>query len=188
MPAKLNSVSAAFLLGTLFYSAIPQTAYAACKGVNCACIPSVLSYASPTLEANEDGEYPVSLEADNVLSQGDDLVELQGNAAVQQGRQTIVADNLKYYRESERVVATGNVELISEGGDYLSSDSIDVNAATQIGTLNKSTFKLAKGLTSSEGIDTAEIESRGAAETVNLEGEGVAVSYTHLTLPTIRLV
>ena len=173
MPAKLNSVSAAFLLGTLFYSAIPQTAYAACKGVNCACIPSVLSYASPTLEANEDGEYPVSLEADNVLSQGDDLVELQGNAAVQQGRQTIVADNLKYYRESERVVATGNVELISEGGDYLSSDSIDVNAATQIGTLNKSTFKLAKGLTSSEGIDTAEIESRGAAETVNLEGEGV---------------
>ena len=73
------------------------TAQAACKGLNCACIPSELQYASPALEPDEDGDYPISLEADNVESQGDEVVILSGNAEVSQGRQTIVGDVLKYY-------------------------------------------------------------------------------------------
>lgn len=149
------------------------TAQAACKGRDCVCKPSELKFETPTLAKNEKGEYPISLEADAVEAQGDDLVLLEGDAEVQQGRQTIVADSLKYYRASERVVADGNVEMISENGDYLASDSIDVHVPTQIGTLSNTQFKLSKGLSSEGGVDTALIESRGSADLVNLEGEGV---------------
>ncbi len=173
MRERLKPATAAVLLSSLLFSLISMSASAACKGMNCACKPSELNFASPALKPNADGQYPLSLEADNVESQGEDLVELIGNAEVQQGRQTIVADKLKYYRLSERVVATGSVEMISEDGDYLSSDSIDVYAPTQIGTLGKTEFKLSKGITSADGVDTATIESRGSADVVNLEGEGV---------------
>lgn len=172
MRARLKPATAAVLLSSLSYFSIPLAADAACKGINCVCKPSELNFASPASQKNEDGQYPISLEADDVQAQGEDLVELNGNAEVQQGRQTIVADNLKYYRQSERVVATGNVELISERGDYLSSDSIDVVASTQIGTLQNTEFKLAKGLKSADGVDTVQIQSRGSADVVNLEGEG----------------
>jgi LPS-assembly protein len=147
-------------------------ASAACKGLNCACVPSEIQFASPLLAADADGDYPISLEADNVESEGDDLVTLTGNAEVTQGRQTVVADKLQYFRQSERVVADGSVEMISENGDYLSSEAIDVHVPTQIGTLKNSQFKLARGISSADGVDTVQIESRGSAELVSLEGDG----------------
>lgn len=152
---------------------IVAPAQAACKNVDCACKPSELQFQSPTLAAGANGKFPISLEADDVESQGEELVTLKGNAEVSQGRQTIVADELKYYRQTDRVVATGNVEMISETGNYLASDSIDVHAPTQIGTLKNTQFKLAKSLTSKDGIDTVQIDSRGSADVVNLEGEGL---------------
>ena len=152
---------------------LPNSASAACKNVDCVCKPSELQFQSPSLVADENGKFPISLEADNVEAQGQELVTLSGNAEVSQGRQTIVADELKYYRETDRVVATGNVEMISESGNYLSSESVDVHAPTQIGTLRNTDFKLAKSLTSKDGIDTVQMESRGSAEVVNLEGEGL---------------
>jgi len=148
-------------------------ANAACKGVNCACIPSELQFASPVLAPAANGKYPISLEADSVESEGDDLVTLTGNAEVSQGRQTIVADQLQYFRATDRVVASGNVEMISENGDYIASESIDVHAPTQIGTLQNSEFKLAQSINSADGIDTVQIASRGSAEIVDLEGEGL---------------
>jgi len=173
MRATLKPVTAAVLLSSFLYSVMPADVSAACKGLDCACRPSELNFASPTTVPGPDGQYPISLEADDVQAQGDDLVELVGNAEVQQGRRTIVADNLKYYRQSERVVGTGNVELISDKGDYLSSDSVDVYAPTQIGKLINTKFKFSKGLDSADGVDTAYIEARGSADVVNLEGEGV---------------
>ncbi len=182
MRLRLKPTATAILLSSLFSALVPLSVNAACKNKDCVCKPSELNFASPTTEPNADGQYPISLEADDVQAQGEDLVELNGNANVQQGRQTISADNLKYFRNSERVVATGNVEMISENGDYLASESIDVVAPTQIGTLTNTQFKLAKSLSSADGIDTVQIESRGSAGTVNLEGEGVVrledASYT----------
>jgi LPS-assembly protein len=147
-------------------------ALAACKGLDCACVPSEIQFASPLLTADSDGDFPISLEADNVESEGDDLVTLTGNAEITQGRQTVVADKLQYFRQSERVVAQGSVEMISEKGDYLASDAIDVHVPTQIGTLKNSQFKLARAINSADGVDTVQIESRGSAELVSLEGEG----------------
>ncbi len=166
-PFALSAV-ALLLTNVVFMS----SANAACKGLNCACAPSELQFTSPVLTPDEDGQYPISLEADNVEADGDDLVTLSGNAEVTQGRQTIVADKLQYYRESERVVADGRVEMISEKGDYLASEAIDVHVPTQIGSMKNSSFKLSQGITSADGIDTVQIQSRGSAEQVNLEGEG----------------
>ena len=167
-----NSRKASLTLSGLALLMMANTASAACKGVDCVCRPSEIQFASPVLSPDADGEYPISLEADDVTSEGDDVVTLNGNAEVTQGRQTIVADKLQYYRESERVVAEGSVEMISLNGDYLSSDSIDVHVPTQIGTLTNSQFKLSRGISSEDGIDTVQIESRGSADVINLEGQG----------------
>lgn len=184
--AKLQSQSlktiAAVLSGIGIQLFGIQSAYAACEGIGCACTPSIIQFASPTMLPGPNGKYPISLEADNVEAEGEELVTLSGNAEVIQGRQTIVADQLQYYRQTDRVVASGNVEIITENGDYISSDSIDVIAPSQIGTLNNTEFKLANSLVRADGIDTVNINSRGTADTLNLEGEGVismqGVSYT----------
>lgn len=178
--------SCVFLIFVFFLlSTVSTISQAACKGINCACKPSELQFTSPQLAPNPDGQFPISLEADNVEAQGENLVMMSGNAEVTQGRQTIVADTLQYYRQTERVVAEGNVEMISENGDYLSSDSIDVVVPTQIGQLNNTQFKLASALTRSEGVDTVQIQSRGSAGTVNLEGEGMVrlENATYTTCP-----
>jgi len=150
-----------------------EDSFAACEGVGCACAPSIIQFASPVMQPGPNGQFPISLEADSVEAEGEELVRLTGNAEVSQGRQTIVADGLTYHRETDRVVATGNVEVISETGDYISSDSIDVIAPSQIGTLTNTEYKLAQSLTREGGVDTVEIASRGGAETINLEGEGI---------------
>lgn len=159
------------LLGLATLFSIP--ANAACKGVNCVCVPSEIQFASSTGRPNADGQYPIELEADDVEAQGEESVTLTGNAQVSQGRRTIVADKLKFYRETERVVAEGGVEIISEEGNYVSSDSIDVHAPTQIGQLINSEFKMASGMTSENGVDTVQLAGRGSAGVLNLEGEGV---------------
>ena len=159
-----------FMAGLLI---MPQSVYAACKGIDCACLPSELQFASPTIAPGENGKFPISLEADNVEAEGQELVTLSGNAEVKQGRKTIVADQIKYYRDSDRVVAKGNVEMITDRGDYISSQEIDVYAPTQIGSLTNSQFKLAQSIDSDNGIDTVKIESRGSAGEINLEGENL---------------
>ncbi len=176
--SEQTSSSLKFIAATsLFLGALglSSNTYAACKNDGCVCKPSTLQFASPTGEPNEDGQYAMSLEADNMQAEGEDLVLLEGDAEVSQGRQAIVADRLEYYRSTERVVAEGNVEMISPTGDYLSSSAIDVHAPTQIGVLKDTNFKLAQSLSSSGGVDTVVVAARGSADQVNLEGEGLVV-------------
>jgi len=168
MRPKRKQTSLGLALSGIAMFLMAGNASAACKGLNCACVPSEIQFASPILEADEDGDYPILLEADDVASESEDVVTLTGNAEVAQGRLTVVADKLQYYRESERVVAEGGVEVISQTGDYLSSDAIDVHVPTQIGTLSNSQFKLASGISSADGVDTVQIESRGSADLVSL--------------------
>ena len=71
LSAKRNSTSdirkvLGFALTGVAMFVFSGSASAACKGVNCICVPSELEFASPVLKPNEDGEYPISLEADNV--------------------------------------------------------------------------------------------------------------------------
>ena len=184
MPTRKNSISYLAAVG-LFTTLASAPVSATCKGADCACVPSEIQFKSPLLAAGENGKFPISLEADDVEADGTDIVTLKGNAEVSQGRQTIVADELKYYRTSERVVASGDVEMISANGDYISSESIDVHVPTQIGTLKNTEFKMSQGITSEAGIDTVKIASRGSAETVELEGEGL-VSLENATYTTCK--
>jgi LPS-assembly protein len=172
-------------IAALFSALASAPVSAACKGADCACAPSEIQFKSPLLAPGENGKFPISLEADDVEADGADIVTLTGNAEVSQGRQTIVADKLKYYRSSERVVATGDVEMISANGDYIASQSIDVHVPSQIGTLKDAEFKLAQGITSEAGIDIVQIASRGSAETVELEGEGL-VTLENATYTTCK--
>ena len=165
---------AGLLLTTLAASLLMSSNVSAqCEGRYCVCKPSELQFKTPDLNLNDEGKYPFVLDANDIDAQGENVVTLSGDAQVRQGRQAIVADTVKYYRQTERVLADGNVEMISEQGDYLSSDTVDVHVPTQVGSLTNTKFKLSKGLTSAEGVDTVQIESRGSADVVNLEGEGL---------------
>jgi len=170
---RVNRINISFAItGVAASLMMASSANAACEGTHCACKPSELQFKTPPLKLNDQGKYPFILDADNIDAQGENVVTMSGDAEVRQGRQAIVADSIKYYRQTERVLADGNVEMISENGDYLASDSIDVHVPTQIGKMTNTKFKLSKGLSSADGIDTVKIESRGSADVVNLEGEG----------------
>ena len=73
--AKLISGTRLSLLVLVTLSSfITTNSYAACEGLNCACVPSELQFETTDLVADEDGNFPISLEADDVEAQGDELV------------------------------------------------------------------------------------------------------------------
>ena len=161
------------LMSFVGISLVMNTAQAACDHHGCACVPTQLQFAAPEFAPDEDGAYPISLEADSIDAQGEQLIELTGNADVSQGRNRIVADRLQYFRDAERAIATGNVEIVSERGDYLVADSADVHVPTQIGTVQNAEFKMASASSNEDGVDTVDIGARGSASVVDLEGEGL---------------
>jgi LPS-assembly protein len=154
----------------------------ACGAKPCVCRPSQISFQSNPTKPGPNGKYPIALEANDVQADGDDKIRLKGDAMIAQGRQTVVADQIEYSRSTDRLLADGNVEVITGNGDYFSAGSVDVFAQTQIGQLNEVDYKLAKSMTSANGVDTVNIAARGTAGTVNLEGEGFTrledVAYT----------
>jgi len=75
LPVVLTPVSmAVFLFST--------TANAACKNHNCACSPSVLQFATPTTTPDDDGQYPIVLEADDLVTEGEDNLNITANLNV----------------------------------------------------------------------------------------------------------
>lgn len=146
---------------------------AACDNKGCACKPSQFQVKSSDATPGPNGKFPISLEADNVSAKGKEQVDLVGDAMVAQGGQSIVADEITYYRDNDRVVAKGNVEILAQDGTYIRSDEIDVHAQTYIGDVEQAEFKLAKSRNSKDGVDTIKIDARGKADALRLEGEGL---------------
>ena len=66
------------LLTTIsFFAALASAPVsAACKGADCACVPSEIQFKSPVLAPGEHGKYPISLEADEVEADGTDILTL----------------------------------------------------------------------------------------------------------------
>ena len=171
-----------------------------CPDGFCVCSPDTLNFPASTTEPDADGVYPLALEADNVDTQGKEVVIMTGNAEVMQGRQSISADELKYYRETDQAEGRGNVIMRSQNGDWFKSDEANIHAPTHVGDATNVEYKLASrdGISSSssnesdddeyyyvDGVEpeekkaeekqdtTVHVSARGNADKAYLEGEGL---------------
>lgn len=173
-----------------------------CPGGYCVCKPDVLDFPASSGEPDGNGVFPISLEADNMDSVGKEVVILKGNAEMRQGRQSISADELRYYRETDQAEGKGNVVIRSENGDWFKSDEANVHAPTHVGEVSNVEYKLAQRLgglrdnsnrddnvaagddfilgddaatsdTVSKDENSVNVAARGDASKAYLEGEGL---------------
>ena len=143
-------------------------------GGECACRRDVIPFPLSDVKAASRGAaLPISLEGDEVESIGDELVILTGNALLMQGRQSVAADQLKYFRDTDEVEGTGNVTLRTPTGDWFRTDEMKVQIPTQIGEAGQSEYRIAVRKRITSRTDSVEISARGTAEQVFLEGADV---------------
>ena len=134
------------------------------------CKPDLLAFPNHS-QADAQGAAPIVLEADNVESEGKDKVTLKGKAFVAQGRQSITGEKIEYDRKNDKVKAKGGVELRSVAGDLISAEEVDLDVNTSIGNAKNAKFKLAKRGNITEETNAVEVQSRGSAKNVSVEGE-----------------
>lgn len=177
--SKLKVKLTTTILAVPVVIAIQTTSYAAPSG-NAAfdstvesaahCRPDLLAFPNHS-QADADGISPIVVEADDVQTQGKEKVNLKGNAFVAQGRQSITGENIEYDRENDKVKASGGVELRSVSGDLVQADAIDLDVNSSLGTAKNAKFKLAKRGTITAETNAVEVQSRGSAKSVSIEGE-----------------
>ena len=134
------------------------------------CQPDLLAFPKHS-QTGSDGVLPIVVEADDVETQGKEKINLKGNAFVAQGRQSIAGEKIQYDRKNDKVKASGNVELRSVAGDLVEADNIDLDVNSSLGTATNAKFKLAKRGAITNETNAVEVQSRGKAKSVSIEGE-----------------
>ena len=153
-----------------FYSTDVLAAEKGCVGEECICRPDIIAFPNYTVDGPQ-GKIPIILEADNVESQSDKEVVLSGDAFVAQGRQSISAGKITYSKETERATGEGDVTLRSVAGDLITADTIELDINSKIGSAKNAKFKIAeRGLIEAE-TNAVEIQSRGTAKELAVEGD-----------------
>jgi LPS-assembly protein len=147
-----------------------------------ACVPDILMR-PPAAEVPPGAEgLPIELEGDEVESVGKDIVTMRGNAMLKRGRETLTGDEISYYRETDEVEASGQIQLQSGFGDKITADYIRFQVETHIGEAENVQYRLAKRDRKPKDPEQAYLQARGAAETMYMEGHDVArfenVTYT----------
>lgn len=91
---------------------------------------TALAFAGPALgQQSQPSDPPIYLEADHI----DDLVEggylARGSVRVRQQGRTLMADELEYHPETNRVVARGHVVIIGQGPYPQYADEVELDSA-----------------------------------------------------------
>ena len=96
-----------------------------------AAVPLVLAIAAPPAAAQQTvGNFTINADRQVQIAPGE--VALIGNAELQQGDVSIFADEIDYFRDEHRAVATGNV-VVSQGNNRIAADSANFNVDTRLG-------------------------------------------------------
>lgn len=95
---------------------------------------TALAFAGPALgQQSQPSDPPIYLEADHI----DDLVEggylARGSVRVRQQGRTLMADELEYHPETNRVVARGHVVIIGQGPYPQYADEVELDSALASG-------------------------------------------------------
>lgn len=101
-------------------------------------------------------ETPVFLEADSLTGKRESQVEASGNAILRKRGQSIRADQLLYFQDSQDLDAQGSV-VLEQDGNTMSGPHLQLNLETSAGSMERPVFYL------------AENDSRGAADVINFE-------------------
>ncbi|MBV6447178.1 MAG: LPS-assembly protein LptD [Nitrosomonas sp.] len=101
---------------------------------------------------------PVFIEADRITGYYKQEVEATGNAVLKQGDNTLSADRMKYYEQTEDAEVEGNVRL-ERPKDILRGKKLELNVETEVGQLTEPRYSMKKG------------RGRGAGDILYLEGK-----------------
>jgi len=101
---------------------------------------------------------PVFIEADRLTGYYKQEVEATGNAVLQQGDNTLTADRVKYYEQTEDAEVEGNIRL-ERPKDILQGKKLELNMKTEVGQLTEPRYSMKKG------------KGRGAGDILYFEGK-----------------
>ena len=101
---------------------------------------------------------PVFIEADRISGYYKQEVEATGNAVLQQGDNTLTADRVKYYEQTEDAEVEGNIHL-ERPKEILQGKKLELNMKTEVGQLTEPRYSMKQG------------KGRGAGDILYFEGK-----------------
>ncbi len=108
----------------------------------------------------------VYIDADRMEGHVDKMIEAIGNVELRSGDKLILAKQIKYFQDTEEIVAEGGVRIEHQGrGDILEGSQLRLNMENTTGQMSQINYRLQKGL--QKGGDS----SRGNAGLLLFEGE-----------------
>lgn len=111
----------------------------------------------PPAKSNKNA--PVFIEAERIQGRQEQEVEASGKAELRKDDQTISADRMKYFQNTNEVEAEGKVR-IEQRGDVLEGSRLKMNLDKETGQMDQSSYRL---------LDSG---ARGSAEKLQFEGKG----------------
>ncbi|HEU0234288.1 MAG TPA: LPS-assembly protein LptD [Gallionella sp.] len=101
-------------------------------------------------------ETPAFIEADHLTGKKESQIEAMGNAILRKRGQSIRADRLLYFQDTQDLDAQGSV-VLEQDGNTMSGPHLKLNLDTSIGTMEQPVFYLADG------------SGRGAADMMHIQ-------------------
>lgn len=123
-------------------------------------------------QAAEQAPPPVTIEAERIEGDQQEIFEASGQVELREGEQAIFADHLKFFQISRDLQADGNVR-VEKRGDVLRGPKLNLNLDTQTGEMPQPEFRLVEETTDDQTGKQTERKARGAAATLLFEGKNL---------------
>ncbi|HET7832192.1 MAG TPA: LPS-assembly protein LptD [Gallionella sp.] len=103
-------------------------------------------------------ETPATLEADQLEGKKDNQIEATGNVILRRDDQSIRADRLLYFQNTQDLDASGSV-VLEQKGNIMRGPHLQLNLDSYIGTMDRPVYSL------------AESDGRGSADVMHIQGK-----------------
>ncbi|NOT98042.1 MAG: LPS-assembly protein LptD [Sideroxydans sp.] len=90
-------------------------------------------------EADQPSGIPAIVEADSIVGKSSTEIEMLGNAILSKGDQSIRADQLQYFQNTQHINAQGGV-ILQQQGSSVSGPRLQLNLDTNIGSMEQPNF------------------------------------------------
>ncbi len=90
-------------------------------------------------EAEQSSGIPAIVEADSIVGKSTTEIEMLGNAILSKGDQSIRADQLQYFQDTQHINAQGGV-ILQQQGSSVSGPRLQLNLDTNIGSMEQPNF------------------------------------------------
>jgi len=108
--------------------------------------PPALDNAPNNAAAPDPGGQPVAFEADRVeYRDNEDSVTASGNVILRRENQSARADSVTWFRQTGRILASGNVRLVDENGNQLYTDQVELTEELRAGAIENLLLALREG-------------------------------------------